>query len=112
MNEDALNPTLANGKRLFPKKFPTGLILVEEGESVREAKPCLSLEAHRRLGFHPLTGEGQQNRYWNNRVRFMQMFDYIESVGESSREKSLALTALQESLMWLNAHVACNDIEE
>lgn len=40
----------------------------------------------------------------------MGVFDYLTMNYESSRELSLALTALQEALMWANAHVACNDV--
>lgn len=34
-------------------------------------------------------------------------YDYDEVPGES-REKSLALTKLEEALMWINAHIARN----
>ena len=66
-------------------------------------------EAMRRLSYHPTTGPVQQAVYEENRRRFMELFDYVsESGGRGSREISLALTHLQESLMWLNAHIACN----
>lgn len=69
-------------------------------------------EAFRRLRYHPVASEKQRLRYEENRRRFMELFDYIMSVGgRGSREQSLALTHLQETLMWLNAHVACNTVE-
>ena len=71
-----------------------------------------SEEAEHRLGFHPLLGEDQQRIYMKNRELYKTVFDYVNSVGNPSREQSLALTALQESLMWLNAHVACNGVTE
>jgi len=69
-----------------------------------------SPEAIRRLGYHPVSSDAQKRLYEENRERFMEVFDYIESVPGNSREKSLALTQLQDALMWLNAHVACNGI--
>lgn len=64
----------------------------------------------RRLGYHPVDSEAQKAIYEANRAYAIQAYHYIESIGGPSREKSLALTALQEALMWLNAHVACNDV--
>ena len=72
----------------------------------------ISPEAARRLGYHPVLSKDQQALYEENRARFMQLFTYTENLGgRGSRELSLALTHLQEALMWANAHVACNDIE-
>ena len=67
-------------------------------------------EAEFRLGYHPVASEGQKRRYEENRERFMELFDYIQSVPGNSRERSLSMTQLQDSLMWLNAHIACNAI--
>lgn len=66
-------------------------------------------ELVRRMGFHPLKGN-QQFLYQSNREMFIRMGEFISALGES-REMSLALTALQEALMWTNAHIACNDID-
>jgi hypothetical protein len=74
-------------------------------------KETYSTEAVHRLSYHPVASDRQKLRYEMNRNIYMQVFDYIQSVGNPSREQSLALTALQESLMWLNAHVACNGVE-
>lgn len=74
------------------------------------AKMVASTEALRRLGYHPVTGERQKHTYETNRELFISVYDYVENLGDSSREKSLALTALQEALMWTNAHVACNGV--
>lgn len=71
----------------------------------------MSEESVRRLGYHPVRGLDQGAVYEANRHLYMGLFEHVESVGPDSPEKSLALTALQESLMWLNAHVACNDVE-
>ena len=64
----------------------------------------------RRMSYHPVAGEQQQQVYEANRSYFIQLADYITTLGPNTREKSLALTALQEALMWTNAHVACNGI--
>lgn len=77
----------------------------------RARQIVLSGEAVRRLGYHPVMNPDQQVRYETNRLKYMELFSYVEGYGRGSRELSLALTALQESLMWLNAHVACNDVD-
>ena len=70
-----------------------------------------SSEALHRLSYHPVGGERQRQIYETNRELFMSVFDYVTNLGGGpTREKSLALTALQESLMWANAHVACNQV--
>jgi hypothetical protein len=67
-------------------------------------------EAMHRMGYHPAVSDKQRLIYETNRAEFMELYDYIKTVGGPSREQSLALTHLQESLMWLNAHVACNSV--
>ena len=69
-----------------------------------------SSEASRRLGYHPVASERQMQIYQTNRELFISVYNYIENLGEASREKSLALTQLQDALMWTNAHVACNGV--
>jgi hypothetical protein len=66
-------------------------------------------EIVRRLGYHPIHGN-QKFLYESNRALFIRMAEFIAQLGDS-RETSLALTALQESLMWTNAHIACNGID-
>ncbi len=80
-------------------------------EDGRARQITLSGESVRRLGYHPVMSPDQQIRYETNRIKYMELFTYVEGYGRGSRELSLALTALQESLMWLNAHVACNDVD-
>lgn len=67
-------------------------------------------EAFRRMGYHPVASERQMQIYQTNRELFMSVFQYVEHLGGPSREKSLALTQLQDALMWTNAHVACNGV--
>lgn len=66
-------------------------------------------EIKRRFEYHPIRGN-QQFLYESNRAMYIRMAEFIAALG-NSRESSLALTALQESLMWVNAHIACNDID-
>lgn len=69
-----------------------------------------SEECRRRLGYHPVGSYEQHERFEENRTRFMELYDYLETTYSPSRELSLALTALQEAAMWANAHVACNGV--
>lgn len=66
-------------------------------------------EIIRRMGYHPITGN-QKFLYESNRALYIRLAEFIGHLGDS-REMSLALTSLQESLMWVNAHIACNDID-
>lgn len=43
---------------------------------------------------------------WRSEVRALA--EYLGEIGSESREKALALTALEEALMWGNAHIARN----
>lgn len=67
-------------------------------------------EAFRRLGYHPVASERQLQIYTTTRELFISVYRYVDNLGGNSREKSLALTALQEAMMWANAHVACNRV--
>lgn len=70
-----------------------------------------SEEATHRFGYHPVLSPAQQAIYEKNRALYMALFDYMTTVGTVSRELERSFDALQESLMWLNAHVACNEVE-
>jgi len=63
-------------------------------------------EINRRLGFHPATDETIP-KFESNRAFFIDLADWLDHNLPDGREKSLALTALQEALMWSNAAVAC-----
>lgn len=69
----------------------------------------LKSEIERRLAYHPIKGN-QKLLYEGNRAKYIELAEFINILGDS-REMSAALTALQESLMWVNAHIACNDID-
>lgn len=67
-------------------------------------------EAFRRMGYHPVGSERQMYIYETNRELFMSVYQYVEHLGGDTRERKQALDRLQESLMWANAHVACNGV--
>lgn len=65
------------------------------------------VEIERRLGFHPGTPDTAP-LYEANRALAKSVASAWDQNLPDGREKSLALTALQEALMWANASVACN----
>ena len=52
--------------------------------------------------------EGQPALYQTIRDEARQLADHIDSSQPDSREKSLAITALEETVMWANAGIARN----
>lgn len=64
-------------------------------------------ELHRRLGYHP-AGPATAPMFELNRALALTVADVWVQLLPEGREQSLALTALQEALMWANAAVACN----
>lgn len=62
-----------------------------------------------RFAYHAPRGN-QTALYEANRAAYIRLAEHLAALGKPSRELSLALTALQESLMWANAHIACNDV--
>lgn len=64
-------------------------------------------EIDRRLGYHPATPLTVP-AFERNRAEVIYLANFWDQSLPDSREKSLALTALQEALMWANAAVACN----
>jgi hypothetical protein len=64
-------------------------------------------EIVKRLGYHPATPTTVPF-FEENRHQAIELALHWDEALPDSREKSLALTALQEALMWANAAVACN----
>lgn len=52
--------------------------------------------------------EGQQEKYRDLRAVGLSLSELINSHCPESREKSLAVTKLEESVMWANASIARN----
>jgi len=65
-------------------------------------------EIEKRFSHHPPTGE-KVHVHENVRMVYRQLAHEVSTVLPESREKSLAFTALEESLMWANAAIARND---
>lgn len=53
--------------------------------------------------------EGQQERYERIRFKAKMLAAYINEKCPDSREKSLAMTKLEEAVMWANAAIARNE---
>lgn len=60
-----------------------------------------------RFGFHPATDETKVLHEFS-RGMFLEVAAVLNEKLPEGREKSLALTALQEAAMWSNAAIACN----
>jgi len=67
------------------------------------------MDLARRFNHHAPRGN-QVELYVDNRARYLALAEHIAALGGNSRELSLAITALEESLMWANAHIARNDV--
>lgn len=65
-------------------------------------------EVERNFTYHP-PKEDQPNRYIDMRFMFQNMALHIFEECPPSRERSLALTKLEESVMWANAAIARNE---
>jgi hypothetical protein len=60
------------------------------------------------FSYHKPTGD-QQERYTALRSKAKELAYLIEELTPHSREKSLAMTKLEESVMWANASIARNE---
>jgi hypothetical protein len=67
-------------------------------------------EIMRRMGFHPST-ETTVPLYEANRSEAIALAVQWDGRLPDGREKALALTALQEALMWANAAIACHEAD-
>ena len=62
-----------------------------------------------RFTYHPPKDDDQVAKYKKLRQFFRQMSHMIDQLCPDSREKSLAITKLEESSMWCNASIARNE---
>ena len=53
--------------------------------------------------------EGQPAKYEKIRATAKKFAELLDELCPDSREKSLAITALEESIMWANASIARNE---
>ncbi len=58
--------------------------------------------------YHPPTGQAQVEKYEFLRSEFKALAHEVDAKCPMSREKSLAMTALEEASMWANAAIARN----
>ena len=65
-------------------------------------------DIEKRFTYHPPKGD-QAQRYEQIRVEARSMAVYITDLCPNSREKSLALTKLEECIFWSNASIARNE---
>lgn len=61
-----------------------------------------------RFDFHPASTEEKRNEHTSIRQSCKRLAYEINSSVPDSREKSLAITALEECMMWANAAIARN----
>lgn len=62
----------------------------------------------KRFTHHPPTGN-QMQKYDNIRKNALAFAELIDAMCPDSREKSLAITSLEEAVMWANAAIARNE---
>ena len=69
-------------------------------------------EVTRRFAFHPADTDEKRQRHETVRDAFREFAADLDAFLPECREKALALTALQESMMWSNAAVAYRTEED
>lgn len=62
----------------------------------------------KRFTYHP-PKEGQPQKYENLRKNALAFAQLIDGMCPDSREKSLAITHIEEAVMWANAAIARNE---
>ena len=65
-------------------------------------------DIERRFTYHP-PKEGQPVKYEALRTAFKDLAYLVEHYCPDSRERSLAVTKLEEAVMWANAAIARNE---
>lgn len=70
--------------------------------------PLKDEEMEKRFTYHA-PKEGQPERYEHLRQRAMEFAYIVDFQCPDSREKSLALTKIEEAVMWANAAIARNE---
>jgi hypothetical protein len=65
-------------------------------------------DLEKRFTYHP-PKEGQPPQYENIRKNALGFAKLLDAMCPDSREKSIAITALEEVVMWANAAIARNE---
>lgn len=63
-------------------------------------------DLNNRFTFHPVKNAAQGNLYGEVRQRALEFALWLNSVAPDSRELSLAITNLEDTVMWTNAAIA------
>lgn len=63
-------------------------------------------ELHNRFDYHPPKGQGTINAHADMRNMCKNVADVLNQMLPDGREKSLAITHLEEVMMWSNAAIA------
>lgn len=74
----------------------------------RELDPEESEDLDKRFTYHPPTDTQKAKTYVELRGMARELGAAIYSTQEASRERSLAITKLEEAIMWANAGIARN----
>jgi hypothetical protein len=69
------------------------------------SQPITNEELKTRFTYHPPKGD-QPDHYEHIRMEARELATVINNLCPDSREKSLALTKLEEAVMWANAAIA------
>jgi hypothetical protein len=69
----------------------------------------MSVDLEKRFTYHPPKDGDQVARYEQIRRWGFECARYITEATPDSREQSLALTKLEEAIMWANAAIARNE---
>ncbi len=59
-----------------------------------------------RFGFHPADTQDRQDRHGQVRQACLRAAQALDDLVPEGREKSLAITKLEEAMMWANAGIA------
>lgn len=62
-----------------------------------------------RFTYHPPQNQGQVDRYQDIRERGLAFAEFVNQSVPDSREKALALTNIEQAVMWANAGIARNE---
>jgi hypothetical protein len=68
-----------------------------------------SLDLNNVFRYHAPKGD-QAQRYERLRTQARTLAELIQATTPTSREQSLALTNLQQAIMWANAAIAINEV--
>lgn len=66
-------------------------------------------DLERRFAFHPADTPVKRDAHELVRTRHLQLANELDATIPDGREKSLAITALEQSMMWSNAAIARAD---